>query len=71
MQMKYETTIGETGGSAYLVIPATVKQLFELKKGEKIVWVINLKEDAPLLKVFPTDERFSLSIDEENSQNVK
>ena len=63
MQMKYETTIGETGGSSYIVIPASVKQLFDLKKGEKIIWVIDLKDSAPPLRVFPSDERFSLSMD--------
>jgi len=65
MQVDFETTINESGGSSIIVIPSMIMKTLELKKGDKIVWVIDMSGEGPLITLYPKDKRFSFSINME------
>jgi bifunctional DNA-binding transcriptional regulator/antitoxin component of YhaV-PrlF toxin-antitoxin module len=51
MKLNYETTIGNMGGSEYTVIPKTVSQILEVKKGDKLEWIINITDKGPSVNI--------------------
>ena len=51
--MKYETKVGNIGGSATVVIPAGLVKLLEIEKGDKLVWDVNIKNEGAVVTVTP------------------
>lgn len=51
MKMKYETKVGNIGGSATVVIPAGLVKLLEIEKGDKLRWEADIKEKGVTITV--------------------
>ncbi len=51
MKMKYETKIGNVGGSATVVIPAGLVKLLEIEKGDKLIWTADIEGEGVTITV--------------------
>lgn len=55
--MKYETKVGNIGGSATVVIPAGLVKLLEIEKGDKLEWEVDITDKGAIVTVTPKKAR--------------
>jgi hypothetical protein len=56
MNMEYTTKAGSVGGSVTTVVPSAVVNLLKIKKGDKLVWNVNIDEKGVTVSVSPKKE---------------
>lgn len=56
MKMTYETKAGSVGGSTTTVIPSALVNLLDIKKGDKLVWTVEITDKGASINLSPKKE---------------
>jgi antitoxin component of MazEF toxin-antitoxin module len=56
MKMTYETKAGSVGGSTTTVIPSALVNLLNIKKGDKLVWTVEITDKGANINLSPKKE---------------